>query len=148
MTAPLTLVAEDAEDFEIISARLQDAVAQVKDLIWLPKSRRFVALLNRFKWESAQAGPERNLRALARLSFERVLDVKSHRIRHEGEAIAALLAMRYTPRNSEDPGGTVELLFAGGGAIRLDVECLDASLADVSGDWAARRRPDHETEKR
>jgi len=148
MTAHLTLVAEDAEDFEIISARLQDAVVQVKDLAWLPKSQRFVALLNRFKWESAQTTLAQNLRVRARLSFERVLGVKSHRIRHEGEAVAALLAMKYSPRNSDDPGGTVELLFAGGGVIRLEVECLDASLADVSGDWEARGRPSHETEER
>jgi hypothetical protein len=148
MTAHLTLAAEDAQDLEILSARLQDAVAQMKDLAWLPKSHRFVALLNRFKWESAQASPEQNRRVLSRLSFERVLGVKSYGIRHEGEAVAAILTMKYTPRNGEDPAGVVELLFAGGGVIRLDVECLDASLADVSGDWAARGRPDHETQER
>lgn len=146
MTAHLMLAAEDAEDFEIISARLQDAVVQVKDIAWLPKSQRFVAMVNRFKWESAQASPGQNLRVRARLSFERVLGVKSHRIRHEAEAVAALLAMTYTPRNSDDPGGIVELVFAGGGVIRLDVECLEASLTDVSGEWAARGRPDHKTE--
>jgi len=148
MTTHLTLAAEDAQDLEIISARLQDAVAQVKDLAWLPRSRRFVALFNRFKWESAQASPRQNLRVRAQLCFERVQSVKSHRIRHDGEAVAALLAIKYTPRDGEDPGGMVELLFAGGGMIRLDVECLDASLADVSGAWAARGRPDHDSKER
>jgi hypothetical protein len=37
MTRGPTLAAEDADDLEIISARLQDAVARVKDLVWLPK---------------------------------------------------------------------------------------------------------------
>jgi hypothetical protein len=146
MTAHVTLLAEDAEDLEIISARLQDAVTRVKDLAWLPKSRRFVALFNRFKWELAQTSPGRNLRVLARLSFERVLDVKSYRVKHDGDAVAALLAITYTPKDSEDPQGVVELLFAGGGVIRLDVEYLDASLADLSGDWAARGRPDHDSD--
>ena len=39
-----TLAAEDAADLEILSARLQDAVARVGDLVWLHKARRFAAL--------------------------------------------------------------------------------------------------------
>ena len=39
MSSALTLAAEDAADLEIISARLQDAVAQMKDLVFLPKKR-------------------------------------------------------------------------------------------------------------
>jgi hypothetical protein len=42
----------------------------------------------------------------------------------------------------------VELVFAGGGAMMLEVECLDAGLTDVSGEWAARGRPEHENEER
>jgi hypothetical protein len=30
--------------------------------------------------------------------------------------------------------------------IRLEVECIDAGLQDVSGAWAARGRPAHESE--
>ena len=41
---PLKLAAEDAEDLDVISARLQDAVAQVQDLVYLPKKKRFAAL--------------------------------------------------------------------------------------------------------
>jgi hypothetical protein len=37
-------------------------------------------------------------------------------------------------------------VFSDGGTILLDVECLDAGLADVSGEWAARGRPSHEEE--
>jgi len=50
MSAGMTLAAEDAADLEVISARLQDAVAKVKDLVYLPKRRRFAALFNRFQW--------------------------------------------------------------------------------------------------
>jgi len=49
MNVGLTLAAEDAADLEVISARLQDAVAQMKDLVYLPKRRRFAALFNRFQ---------------------------------------------------------------------------------------------------
>jgi hypothetical protein len=144
---PLKLAAEDAEDLDVISARLQDAVAQIADLIYLPKKKRFAALFNRFKWEDAARGRSEsdNLRVRSGLHFDRVLGVRSHNIRQGApDAVISLLAIRYMPRDAEDPSGIVELTFAGGGAIRLDVECIDAELADVSADWAARGRPAHE----
>ena len=136
----LVLGAEDAEDLQIISARLQDAVARVGDLVWLPKQRRFAALFNRFKWESGQG-----LRVRSGLHFDGVLSVQSNNIRRgDADAVVSLLAIQYTPKGGEDPGGIIELTFSGGGAIRLDVECIDAGLKDVSGEWAARGRPLHE----
>ena len=139
----LTLAAEDAEDLEIISARLQDAVAPLKDLVWLPKSRRFAALLNRFKWEDKRATADLRVRSL--LHFDDVLQAQSKGLKRGApDAVVSLLAIRFTPKGAENPGGTVELVFAGGGSIRLEVECIDAGLSDVSGDWAARGRPDHD----
>jgi hypothetical protein len=144
---PLKLAAEDAEDLDVISARLQDAVAQVQDLVYLPKKKRFVAMFNRFKWEDAAKARSdgEHLRVRSGLHFDRVLSVKSHNIKKGApDAVISLLAIRYTPKGSEDPAGSIEMTFAGGGAIRLAVECIDAALADVSGEWAARGRPDHE----
>ena len=46
----IKLAAGDAEDLQIVSARIQDAVAQLKNVTWLPKTRRFVLLLNRLQW--------------------------------------------------------------------------------------------------
>lgn len=138
----LTLAANDAEDLEVISARLQDAVCKIGDLKYLPKSRRFAAMFNRFKWESGQRG---NLRIRTGVHFDSVLSVKSKNIKMGApEAIVSLLAIKFTPAGGEDPAGKVELVFAGGGSICLEVECIDAGLADVGGEWAARGRPSHE----
>ncbi|HEY1710752.1 MAG TPA: DUF2948 family protein [Rhizomicrobium sp.] len=145
----LKLAAGDAEDLDVISARLQDAVAQVQDLIYLPKARRFAALFNRFKWEDAARGKSdaNNLRVRAGLHFDSVLNVKSHNIKKgTPDAVVSLLAIRFRPKGSDDPAGVVELTFAGGGAIRLDVECIDAELSDISGAWAALGRPEHDAE--
>jgi len=137
------LAAEDAEDLEIVSARLQDAVAHLKDLAWLPKSRRFAALFNRFKWEDKRKRADLRVRAL--LHFDDVLSVKSKGLKRGApDAVVSLLAIRFTPKGADDPAGTVELVFAGGGTIRLEVECVSAGLTDVGGEWAARGRPDHE----
>jgi len=145
MTAGLVLAAEDAEDLEILSARLQDAVTRVKDLVWLPASHRFAGLFNRFKWEDAVAGE--NLRVRTGINFENVFSAKMQNIRiGNPEAVLSLLAIRFEPSAPEDPGGIIELIFSGGGTIRLAVECIEASLADVSGEWAARGKPSHPLE--
>ena len=143
MSVPRTLVAEDVADLEVISARLQDAVAKVKDLVYLPKRRRFAALFNRFQWE---AGARRgNLRLQAGLHFDGVLSARSSNIkRGASDAVVSLLAIKFTPNTKDEPDGTVELIFSGGGVLKLEVECIDAGLSDISGVWAARGRPTHE----
>ena len=138
------LAAEDAEDLQVISAKLQDAVGRVGDLVWLPRARRFAALLNRFKWENKRRTD--NLRVRSGLYFNSVLSVKSHKImRGDPDAVLSLLTINFKSNGAEDPGGTVEMIFAGGGTIQLEVEAIDAGLSDVSGEWAALGRPEHET---
>ncbi len=141
-TQDITLGAQDSADLEIISARLQDAVARIGDLVYLPKSRRFAALFNRFRWESKD-----DTRIRAGLHFENVISAKALNLkRNDPDAVVSLLAIRFTPKGAEDPGGEVELVFAGGGALKLEVECIEAGLADISGEWAALGRPRHEDE--
>jgi hypothetical protein len=148
MKPGLTIAAEDAADIEIISAQLQDAVARLKDLVYLPKTRRFAAVFNRFKWEDAERHLGRNLRVRSGLHFDNVLGVKAHNLKRDNPyAIVSLLAIQFTPKDPEDCGGTVELLFSGGGALRLDVECLDAGLSDLSGPWASQGRPKHQLDE-
>jgi hypothetical protein len=139
------LAAGDAEDLEILSARLQDAAGQLKNVTWLPKKRRFAMVINRLQWE---AGGKTRVRA--GLHFDGVLKVQSHKVKlGAGDAVVSLLALRFEPNKSEeDPGGVIEIVLAGGGAIRLTVECIDAELADLTAPWAARGTPDHDSEPR
>ena len=137
------LLAEDEEDLKIISAQLQDAVAHLGDLVYLPRARRFVGLFNRFRWEDCVDAKGKDLRVRAGLHFDGVLGAKSHKLRRDDpDAVVELLAIRFVP--TQDGAGTIELLFAGGGAIRLEVECIDATLRDLSGPWPAVARPKHE----
>lgn len=140
----LRLAAADAEDLEILSARLQDAAGKLKNFIWLPKKRRFVVVLNRLQWEEGG-----KTRVRAGLHFDGVLKVQSSKVKlGAGEAVVSLLALRFEPAGGDDPGGVVEIVLAGGGAIRLTVECIDAELADITGPWAALGVPDHDAESR
>ena len=136
----LKLKAADAEDLEILSARLQDAAGKLKDFVWLPKQRRFAALVNRFRWEDAKP-----TRVRAGLHFDGVLSVQSQNVKLGApDAVVSLLAIRFQSNGGEDPAGVIELVLAGGGAVRLTVECIDAELADLTGPWAARARPNHD----
>ena len=140
----LKLAAADAEDLQVLSARLQDAVLKLKNVTWLPRKRRFAAVLNRLQWEDGG-----KTRVRAGLHFDGVLKVQSSKVKlGAGEAVVSLLALRFEPTGGEDPGGVIEIVLAGGGAIRLTVECIDAELADMTGSWAARGTPDHDAENR
>jgi len=140
MSATKTLAAEDAQDLTILSARLQDAAAKLGDFAFLPRQRRFAGVVNRLKWEEGGKA-----RVRAGLHFDGVLDVKTKGVKLGAKnAVVAILALTFTPRDGEDPGGVIEIVLAGGGAIRLEVECIGAELADMTQPWAARATPDHE----
>ena len=137
----LKLVAADAEDLGVISARLQDAVVKLKNFLWLPRKRRFAAVVNRLQWETGG-----RTRVRAGLHFDGVLKVQSQKVKlGAGEAVVSLLALNFKPNGGEDPGGVIESVLAGGGVLRLTVECIDAELVDMSAGWAARGTPDHES---
>jgi hypothetical protein len=57
------------------------------------------------------------------------------------EASLSLLGITFTPTDS--PAGIVELVFSGGAAIRLEVECLEAQLRDLGPRWQTSRQPGH-----
>jgi hypothetical protein len=139
MSGMLKLMAEDASDLDIIAAAAQDALLRVGDASYDKKARRFAAVINRFRWERAG---EKGVRSA--LSFEGVLSVKSRKVRMDApDAVASLLSVSFMP-DAEPPGGCVRLVFAGGGEIALEVECLDALLMDMGAAWRTPRRPDHE----
>ena len=53
---PLRLKAEDQDDLTVISAALQDAVGQLGDFSFDARSRRFLMVVNRYRWEAARPG--------------------------------------------------------------------------------------------
>ena len=140
----LKLAALDADDLEVISAHLQDAVLRIGDMTWLPAEHRFAAVLNRFDWEhgiSRDKGPWR--RRQTGFSFDRVLNAQVRNLRtDQPEAVLELLAVEFEP--GDPPGGTVILQFAGGGAVRLQLECIEARLSDLGPIWETVSRPEHE----
>ena len=136
---PLRLKALDAEDLGIISAFVQDAVFLRRDAHWSIAQRRFALLLNRFRWEDATQA-ERTGRNFERvrsiLSIEDALHVRSSGLEYvDGDTVLSVLSLSWTA--GEDGTGAVELILAGDGAIRVEVETLEVLLRDVTRPYRA-----------
>lgn len=134
----LRLLAEDAADLQIISAALQDAILRPVDIKWERSARTLTLALSRFCWECG------GTRVMAAMQFGDVLGVQSRRLPRQPDTALELLAIDFEP--GEAPGGRVLLMFAGGGDLKIDVECLDAVLADLSDPWPAKVEPAHDDE--
>lgn len=136
---PLRLMTEDTEDLAVISSLVQDAVFPASEMTWQRSARRFALLLNRFRWEDRSAA-ERRGRAYERVQSVLVIDdvkgVQSQGVQKgDSETVLSLLSISFDA--GENGAGHVILYLAGDGAIRLDVECLNVTLKDVTRPYIA-----------
>ncbi len=142
---PLRLKALDADDLQVISALVQDAVFPITEMTWDRTRRRFALLLNRFRWEEGSrigAHPPERVQAL--LVIDDAMAVASQGVdRGDPDTVLSLLALDWT--EGEDGGGRITLVLAGDGAVAVDVECVDVTLKDVTRPYIApsRKVPGH-----
>ncbi len=142
---PLKLIALDRDDLEIVSAHLQDSTVKAGEILWRPNEHRVVIALDRFDWEAAH-GESTWQRRRSALRFERVKNCKYRSFDSaDKDKSLNLLAIDFSDEK-DAPAGTVTLLFAGGGLLRIEVECLEAELADLGPVWAAECCPEHDAE--
>lgn len=133
MAPQLKLMALDADDLAVISTHVQDARVQTSDIIWRQGEKRLVVGLNRLDWEQALHGEAEPRRLVSALRFDRVLACKSRSIDLTApDKVLDLVGIEFHAHDA--PGGSALLLFAHGGAIRLDVECLECELTDLGAD--------------
>lgn len=146
MPSRQTLLAEDAEDLEVVSARLQDALTTVGELKFLPSSRRFVATLSRFMWEREGGRGARGgaaFRVRCGLTFNTVMSVQALNI-EMGAPDAYLSLLTIDHRAGAGGLDEIRLVFSGGGIVKLAVEALDAELSDLGKPWKTGSRPAHD----
>ena len=139
---PVKFVAFDRDDLEVVSTHLQDALVKVSDISWRPHEKRLVIALNRFDWLTAECCRGELQRCRSALRFERVTSCKCRSVNPAGkDAMLNLLAVEFS--DADPPAGVVSLIFSGGGVLRLEVECLEAELADLGPAWPTDARPIH-----
>ena len=138
---PLKLAATDEEDIVVLSALLQDAVVLVSEMIYLATENRFALVAHRFRWEDA--GDEKVSGALYErvrcgISFDKVTAVRRRNLDQSRRAeMLDLLALEATKEY-------VDLLFAGGATIRLEVGSILCHAEDFGEAWPTRWRPAHD----
>lgn len=136
----LKLVALDQDDLTVISMHLQDAIVRVGDIAYLPKERCFAIVARRFDWETQpDKAPQRRLTGM---HFQQVKGVRVRGIDQSNkDAVLNLLAISFEEHDA--PSGTATLIFAEGGAIQVDVDCIEMQMKDLGPVWAAESRPTH-----
>lgn len=147
----LKLIAFDVEDLNVVSAHLQDAIVRVGDMAFIPRDKRFAAVLSRFDWARVMAATDSGAnsdRELARLRtalrFERVLAARTTGIDlGRPDDVLILLAISFASNGPDDPSGALTLTFSGKAAVQLDVECIEGELKDLGPAWATLSRPAH-----
>ncbi|MCJ2058551.1 DUF2948 family protein [Methylobacterium sp. J-048] len=134
----LKLAALDTEDLTVISAHLQDAILRPEDLTYLAGEHRFLMVVRRFDW-TPDVPPRRRL---AGVHVERVLSVKTRGLAPGDAMPMSLLALTFEA--TDPPSGHIDMVFSGGAAVRLEVECIEVRMKDLGPVWEAVARPGHE----
>lgn len=146
---PLKLIAVDEGDLAVISTFLQDAVLARKDISWIQEQSRFAALVSRFRWEDAERARERGERyerVRAVLNIEDVSSASSKGIDHSSQdELIYILSVDFKRGRGKGVGGTITLNMANHVEIRLEVSCVNVSLADVTRPYyaASEQLPEH-----
>ena len=146
----LKLAAEDADDLTVIASCLQDAVVLVGDMDYDKPRRRFAFMASRFMWEAEAAGEpkqtrgERDWRVRCGVHFDSVMNVSAKSIPMKRKTWPLDL-LTIECEMGEDGAATLDLIFAQGAQLRLDVECIDCHLQDIGEPYLAVARPKHET---
>mgnify|MGYP001125165368 FL=1 len=141
---PLNLGAQDADEIQVLSALIQDAIFPITEMTWQAKQRRFGLLLNRFRWEEGARGQTAPERVQSILVVDNVISVASQGVdRAEADMILSVLSATFEA--GDDGAGDIVFTLAGDGAIRLSVEAIELTLKDVTRPYVApsKKAPSH-----
>ena len=139
----LKLSATSDEDLRVISAHLQDSIAQVKDIAHLKKNRIFIIQFNRFMWEDVEKGVFRKSKRIQSiLKFENVLNVYSRNLNQNNkDRFLDFLAIE--TKLMSDKSYEIKLNFAGNILIKMNIEVIECFLEDLGEPWDTKSKPKH-----
>ncbi len=170
---PLKLRARGLEDLRVLAAMLQDAVVRPAEMTYLPREKRFVMVVSRFRWEHPEAAaaagrPDGEMEdapanpgsggevqedvrfedAEARTHYERV---------NAGVCVDRVRRVRTQGLDLHDRDQVLNLLtvdirpnaltlvFSGGALVRLELFGIACHLEDLGEPWPTPWRPSHES---
>ena len=139
----LKLMARTEEDMKVVSAHLQDSIANVADIANLEKNRIFLMQLNRFMWEDVEKGILRkNKRIRTVLKFDNVIKVHSKNI-NQLKKDKFLDFLTIETNKMPDNNYEMKIVFAGDSVIKVISEVIEVTLDDQGSAWETKNMPKH-----
>ena len=139
----LKLIARTEEDLRVVSAHLQDSIANISDIASLEKNKIFLMQLNRFMWEDVEKGVFRkNKRIRTVLKFENVIKVLSKNI-NQSKKDKFLDFLTIETIQMPDNNYEMKIVFAGDAIIRVVSEVIEVTLDDQGDAWDTKNMPKH-----
>ena len=139
----LKLIARTEEDLRVVSAHLQDSIANISDIASLQKNKIFLMQLNRFMWEDVEKGVFRkNKRIRTILKFENVIKVISKNI-NQSKKDKFLDFLTIETIKMPDNNYEMKIVFAGDSIIKIISEVIEVTLDDQGSAWNTKNKPKH-----
>ena len=139
----LKLIAKTEDDLRVVSAHLQDAIANTSDIANLTTNKIFLMQLNRFMWEDVEKGVFRkNKRIRTILKFENVLKANSKNI-NQSKKNKFLDFLTIESRQMPDNNYEMKIVFAGDLIIKIIAEIIEVTLDDQGEPWETKNIPKH-----
>ncbi len=139
----LKLIARTEEDLKVVSAYLQDSIANVSEIANLKKNKILLMQLNRFMWEDVEKGVFRkNKRIRTILKFENVVKVNSKNI-NQLKKNKFLDFLTIETSLMEDKNYEMKIVFAGDSVIKVVSEVIEVTLDDQGEAWDTKNIPKH-----
>ena len=139
----LKLIAKTENDLRVVSAHLQDAIANTSDIANLTTNKIFLMQLNRFMWEDVEKGVFRkNKRIRTILKFENVLKANSKNI-NQSKKNKFLDFLTIESRQMPDNNYEMKIVFAGDLVIKIIAEIIEVTLDDQGEAWETKNIPKH-----
>ena len=139
----LKLIARSEEDLRVVSAHLQDSIANLADVANLQKNKIFLMQLNRFMWEDVEKGVFRkNKRIRTVLKFENVIKVHSKNI-NQSNKDKFLDFLTIETYHMPDNNYSMKIVFAGSSIIEVISEVIEVTLDDQGEAWDTKNIPKH-----
>jgi hypothetical protein len=149
----LKLLGRESRDIVMLSGLVQDSIFVPADMTIEDDKRRFVAILNRFQWERAEAFEQSGkdaadarfqddvltgyTRSFAALTVEGITGARTKAIKR-GSRDQFVSIMALVP----DENG-LTIVCSGDAAIRLSGSNLRVFLEDLGEPWPTQRKPEH-----
>ena len=118
------IIAKSPDDLQFISACCHQAKVKISDIKYLPKSKIFVILLERYNRETGEEKSKIN----SIIKFEFIESTKSKKIdQNNPDLILELLAINIFKKNFKYE---ITLLFSNNKIINLNAEVIEITLED------------------